>query len=107
MVITGSLTDTELGVDAAGIITRTGRNVIGGLKSGDRVATFCRGAFRNIVHVQDSLVAKLPDEMTLEEGAAVPCVYSTAYYALFSVGHLGPGELILINDAAGGKSRCL
>lgn len=102
MVSMGSITDTELGVDAAGIVKKVGSEVQG-VKVGDRVATFCIGAYRNILRVQGSMVAKIPDNMTLEEGASLPCVYTTAYYALCKVGHLEAGETILIHSAAGGK----
>ena len=105
-IIMGKVIDTEVGVDAAGLIKRVGRRVFG-LKPGDRVATLCRGAFRNLVQVHRSTVVKLPDGMTLEQGASLPYVYSTAYHALCNVAQLGAKETILIYGAAGGKSFLL
>ncbi|TGJ82080.1 hypothetical protein E0Z10_g6692 [Xylaria hypoxylon] len=100
MVSMGLVADTELGFDASGVIKRVGSKVTT-TKPGDRVATFCPGACRTLLRMHESLVAKLPREMSLEEGASLPTAYATAYQSLFEVGRLAPGETILIHSAAG------
>ncbi|KAJ8122817.1 hypothetical protein ONZ43_g1083 [Nemania bipapillata] len=100
IIAMGLATDRELGVDAAGVITRVGSKVTT-TKPGDRVATFYSGACRTLLRMHESLVAKIPDGMSLEEGASLPVAYVTAYQSLYEVGRLSPGESILIHDAAG------
>ncbi|KAL9113104.1 MAG: hypothetical protein Q9227_002716 [Pyrenula ochraceoflavens] len=104
MVGMGLVPDTELGLDAAGLIKRVGRNVAS-LRPGDRVATFQPGAYRTLLRTDQSLVAKLPEDMSMEVGASIPTVYVTAYQALWVAARLLPGETILIHSAAGGLGQ--
>lgn len=103
MVSMGVAPDTEIGLDAAGVIKRVGRNVTL-VRPGDRVATLQPGAYRTLLRTDQSLVAKLPDDMSIEAGASLPTVYVTAYQALYVAARLLPGETVLIHSAAGGKS---
>lgn len=103
MVSMGQVADTEIGLDAAGIIKRVGRNVTL-VRPGDRVATFHPGAYRTLLRTHQSLVAKLPEEMSMEAAASLPTIYVTAYQALYVAARLLPGETVLIHSAAGGKS---
>ena len=102
MVSMGLVPDTVLGLDASGIIKRTGTGVTL-VKPGDRVATFFVGAYASLIHTHETLVNKLPDHMSLEEGASVPTVYGTAYQSLIEIGRLSRGESVLIHSAAGGE----
>ena len=102
MVSMGLVPDTMLGLDAAGIIKRIGAGVTL-VEPGDRVATFFVGAYASIIRTHESLLNKLPDHMSLEEGASVPTVYGTAYQSLVEIGRLSRGESVLIHAAAGGK----
>jgi hypothetical protein len=104
MVSMGLVADKELGLDAAGVVTRVGPDVTT-IKPGDRVATFCMGAYRTFLRTPESLVAEIPEQMSYEEAASLPCVYVTAYRALVEVAHLMKGETILIHSAAGGKRQ--
>ena len=101
-VSTGVVADTELGFDAAGIVTGFGPKV-SHVAVGDRVAALCMGACCNILRVHENLVAKLPDKMSFEEGASLPSIYTIAYHAIISSGRLDAGETILIHNASGGK----
>lgn len=70
---------------------------------GDRVAAFCMlGGFAELVKVPADLTFPLPDDVTFEQGAAMPLNYLTAYFALVERGHLGAGERVLVHGAAGG-----
>ncbi|KAJ8131128.1 hypothetical protein O1611_g2501 [Lasiodiplodia mahajangana] len=100
MVTMGLVTDRELGVEASGIIKSVGSKVTT-VKPGDRVATFCSGACRNLLRMHETFVVKLWDGMSLEEGASLPAAYVTAYQAVYEVGRLAPGETILIHSAVG------
>ena len=44
----------------------------------------------------------LPEKFSLEEGAAFPLVYVTAYMMMFDLGNFRKGETILIHGAGGG-----
>ena len=101
MVCMGSIADIEIGVDAAGIIKRTGSKATT-VKVGDRVAAFCMGTYRNLLRVHESLVSILPAETTLEDGAFLRSIYTIAYHAIHNVANLEHGESILIHSAAGG-----
>ena len=102
MVSMGLVVDTVLGADAAGTIKRVGSKVTL-IKPGDRVATMYLGAYCNLLRTQETLVQLLPDDMSVEEGATLPCVYITAYQGLVEIGRLAEGETILIHSAAGGR----
>lgn len=43
----------------------------------------------------------LPDHLTFEEGAALPCAGVTAYNALFESAHIGPGCDVLVQGTGG------
>ena len=47
-------------------------------------------------------VVPLPDELTFEQGAAIPVNYATAWAGLIGYGNLQPGERVLIHSAGGG-----
>lgn len=70
---------------------------------GNRVMGVTRfgGYDSHIVADPDYLMA-LPDNWTFEAGAAFPVQTLTAYYALFPLGNLVPGQTVLIHSAAGG-----
>ncbi|XP_014671172.1 PREDICTED: fatty acid synthase-like [Priapulus caudatus] len=47
----------------------------------------------------------VPESWTLREGATVPVVYATAYYALIVRGKLRKGERVLIHSGSGGVGQ--
>ena len=49
-----------------------------------------------------SRVIPIPDEMGLDEAAAMPVTYLTAHHMLHYLGHLKKGETVLIHGGAGG-----
>lgn len=54
------------------------------------------------MYAKSCLVQKIPDELSFEEMAATPIVYSTVYECLHNVARVEPGESVLIHSAAGG-----
>ncbi|CAD5121769.1 DgyrCDS10246 [Dimorphilus gyrociliatus] len=91
-----------LGLEGAGIISSLGSEVKS-LRKGDRV--LCLKAFGlwteyAIVDADQCFV--IPDEMTMEEAAAIPVNYITAYHMLFDMGSLRKNKSVLIHMAAGG-----
>lgn len=90
------------GKDAAGTIRAIGHNVTG-FKPGDRVvAQMEYGAFASCTATLADNCHKLPDTMSDKDAAAMGLVYQTAYFALMERGQFKPGEIVLVNGAAGG-----
>jgi len=91
-----------VGYEAAGVVEEKGPGVTG-LDLGARVlAVASAGCQAEAVVVPEHHLFPMPDGMTFEEGAALPVNYLTAYHVLFRVGHLQPGQSILLHMAAGG-----
>ncbi|HKU43583.1 MAG TPA: SDR family NAD(P)-dependent oxidoreductase, partial [Polyangiales bacterium] len=94
----------EFGRECAGTITAVGPGV-SGLSVGQRVVAMLSGGtgcFSRFVRCNAPLVAACPERLSLDEAAAIPCVYLTAYYAMLHLGRLARGERVLIHSAAGG-----
>jgi putative PIG3 family NAD(P)H quinone oxidoreductase len=71
--------------------------------SGDRVFGICGGgAHAEFVMVPASHLARIPENLSWTEAAAVPEVFITAHDALFTQAHLQPGEYLLIHAAGSG-----
>lgn len=93
-----------LGLEAAGIVVRTGQAVTR-IQPGDRVAAHAYGSHATVVRTHEAVVHKLPESITFEEGAAINLVHVTAYYALVRLAKLRKGESVLIHAAAGGVGQ--
>ena len=91
-----------VGYEAAGTIDSVGRGLNGDL-IGRRVVVLSRfGGQADRICVPQANAFPIPDEMSFEEGAAIPVNYLTAYQMLFRVASIRPGESVLIHMAAGG-----
>ena len=89
------------GIDAAGVVAAAGANVRG-LRTGDEVLGFCRGAFAEYACAAADLVVPKPAGLTFEQAAAVPIAATTALRGIRDVGEVRAGERVLINGAGGG-----
>ncbi len=87
-----------LGVDFAGTVVAGG-----GFTPGQRVAGVMGhgGAAEQVVAPAEATFA-LPDELSFDEGAALPMNYLTAHFALAERAGLREGETVLVHGAAGG-----
>ncbi|WHY62042.1 zinc-binding dehydrogenase [Cytobacillus firmus] len=94
-----------LGLDAAGIIEEIGDGVQG-WKPGDKVVYHSdltkKGNFAEYAVTTAHTVSRIPDSITFEEAAALPCAGYTAYQSLFRKLHIQKGQTILIHAGAGG-----
>jgi NADPH2:quinone reductase len=90
-----------LGVDLAGVVRSAPDG--SGFAPGDRVAACVGngGAAETVALGADS-VFPLPDNLTFEQGAALPMNYLTAQFALQLRAGLREGETVLVHGAAGG-----
>ena len=106
---------TRVGVDVAGQVEAVGRNVTR-FTPGDEVfgvcirdphasgvnIWVCQGAFAEYACAPESTVVEKPDNLTFEQAASVPVAAFTALQGLRDMGHLQPGQTVLMNGAAGG-----
>jgi len=98
---------SRIGSEAAGVVDAVGPGVTH-IKSGDRVSTvpfFTQHSERHGVQGEFAIVpaayaAPWPEGFSAEEACSTWMQYLTAYYALSTVGELGPGKAILIAAAA-------
>lgn len=95
------------GFEVAGVVRAVGSEV-DDLACGDRVAacTFFNGYASALVAPRDQVFA-LPDALSFVEGAAIPAVFMTAYYALHELAHPRKGDRVLVHSAAGGVGGSL
>ena len=89
------------GSDAAGVVERVGANVRG-LRPGDEVFGFVRGAFAEYACAAQDKVVPKPAGMTFEQAAALPIAATTALRGIRDVGAVKPGQRVLVNGAGGG-----
>ena len=90
------------GVDAAGDVLAVGEGV-SGFAPGDRVfGAAVSGSYAEKALLSSLRTAKLPEGLSYEEGASLPVVLYTAYYALIYKAQLKAGETVLIHAGAGG-----
>src|SRR5580692_9559996 len=91
-----------MGADFAGTIESVGKNVTR-FKPGDEVFGDRDGAFGEYVSVRENgAIALKPNNMTMEQAAAVPIAGITALQALRDKGKVQPGQKVLVNGASGG-----
>ncbi|KAF7180982.1 hypothetical protein CNMCM7691_000111 [Aspergillus felis] len=102
MTSMGLMGDTnDMGLEGSGIVRAVGRSVTT-LQAGDRVLFAGKGmmATRKVIPVGSCI--KIPSELSLEDAAAGPCVFTTVIYSLMYVGQLRKGQSVLIHSACGG-----
>jgi polyene macrolide polyketide synthase len=93
--------EAPIGSEGAGVITEVGPEVED-FAVGDRVMGLILDSFGPVSIGDCSLLAKLPEDWSFAQGAAMPVVYLTAYYGLVDLGKLQRGERLLLHGAAGG-----
>ncbi len=93
------------GEDVAGTVEAVGQSVRQ-FKPGDEVfGDLCEcgcGGFAEYVCARENALVLKPANMTFEQAAAVPMAAVTALHGLRDVGHIQPGQKVLINGASGG-----
>ncbi|GAA4417974.1 NAD(P)-dependent alcohol dehydrogenase [Nibrella viscosa] len=93
-----------LGAECAGEVVATGLMVTD-FRPGDRVVAelgLDGGGYAEYALAHQKNVVKLPDDLDYVPAAAIPIAGLTALQALRDLGHLRPGDQVLINGAAGG-----
>ncbi len=91
-----------LGLEMSGTVTGAGRNVMD-WHEGDRVfALLDGGGYAQYAAVHKDRLMAVPPGLSMEEAAAIPEVFLTAYQALHWLGGLQSGHQVLIHAGASG-----
>jgi len=91
-----------LGLECAGTVAELGAGV-SGWQVGDRaMALLAGGGYAEEVTVHAGSALPVPPSLSLEEAAAVPEVFLTAYLNLFELGGLGAGGIALVHGGGSG-----
>lgn len=91
-----------LGLECAGTVSELGDGV-SGWRVGDRVmALLTGGGYAEEVVVDAGSVMPVPESLPLEQAAAVPEVFLTAYLNLFELGGLTAGGTALVHGGGSG-----
>lgn len=89
------------GLDAAGVVEAVGPGV-DGLRPGDEVMGFARGAFAECARTPEAHLVAKPAHLSFEEAAAIPLGAVTALRGIRDVGRVKGGGRVLVNGAGGG-----
>lgn len=90
-----------MGIDVAGTVEAVSRDVTK-FKVGDRVFGSCLGSHAEYVRARQSAITLIPNNITFNEAAAVPCVALSAVQAIKDVAQVKKGQKVLIIGASGG-----
>ena len=91
-----------LGGEVSGVIDKIGKDVKG-LSIGDKVMGLTlSGSYSSQACINANSIIPLPDNFKLDEAAAFPVTYITAYMMMFDLGNLQDGDTFLIHGAGGG-----
>jgi alcohol dehydrogenase len=107
-----------MGLDVAGEIAALGPGVAG-WRVGDRVVgdpinrvegglvgETVHGGLAEYCRLRAHQLVRIPDGVSFEQAAALPCAYGTARRMMVANGHVASGEKVLILGASGGVGVC-
>lgn len=88
-----------MGMESAGVVEAVGPDVTG-FAVGDRVFGRARGSHATHVLFEAAHALPLPDNLSFEQGAAIPVGWLTAWHALVTVADVRAGQRVLIEAIA-------
>nr|CAB3267175.1 quinone oxidoreductase PIG3-like [Phallusia mammillata] len=98
----GQKTPQTLGLEVSGVIEATGSNSTK-WNNGDKVmALLPGGGYSQFVTVNEDHVMPVPSLLNLQDAAAIPEVWLTAFQLLHFVGKVAPGETVLVHGGGSG-----
>jgi NADPH:quinone reductase-like Zn-dependent oxidoreductase len=89
------------GMDVAGTVESVGKNV-SEFRLGDAVLGTCDGAFAEYARAPEKNLALKPENLSLQQAAAIPTSAFAALQALRNRGEIRPGHKVLVVGATGG-----
>ncbi|MBE6700729.1 MAG: NAD(P)H-quinone oxidoreductase [Ruminococcaceae bacterium] len=99
-----------MGLEIAGVIVEMGEEAKAksNWKIGDKVcALLGGGGYAEYVAVKYDMLMPVPKNCTMEEAAAIPEAFATAYLNLFIEGNIQPGNTLLMNAGASGLASVI
>ncbi len=99
-----------MGLEIAGVIVEMGdeAKVKSNWKIGDKVcALLGGGGYAEYAAVKYDMLMPVPKNCTMEEAAAIPEAFATAYLNLFIEGNIKPGNTLLMNAGASGLASVI
>jgi len=93
-----------LGRDVSGIVRAVGARVKH-FKAGDRILALSNATYAELVAVNDSDVAQLPDGVDLANAAAIPLISLTGDQLVRLAANVQKGQVVLITGALGSVVR--
>src|ERR1700742_3737965 len=93
-----------LGRDVSGIVRAVGAKVRT-FKPGDRVLSFSNATYAELVAVDDSAVAHLPDGVELVNAAALPLISATGEQLVRLAANVREGQTVVVTGALGSVGR--
>ena len=105
LVALGQVSSSYFGNECAGIVTRVGASASLEYKAGDRITCGAQGSFKTYARCNVASAHKIPPDMAFATAAALPVVFTTAYYALMHWARISKGESVLIHSGAGGVGQ--
>ncbi|KAL6808135.1 hypothetical protein V8C40DRAFT_278958 [Trichoderma camerunense] len=91
----------NLGCECAGIVRSVGSRVTN-VHVGDRVMILSGMSLSTRLKANALGCVKIPDSLSYDDAATMPCVYTTVVRSLIDIGRLQKGQTVLIHSAAGG-----
>lgn len=94
-----------MGLEIAGVIVQIGNEAQArsAWKIGDKVcALLGGGGYAEFAAVRYDMLMPVPKNCSMEEAAAIPEAFATAYLNLFTEGKIKPGNTLLMNAGASG-----
>jgi NADPH:quinone reductase-like Zn-dependent oxidoreductase len=89
------------GHEFSGIVEQVGSDVADYVPGDAVFGTSELGAYAEFLAVNPATIVKKPSDLSFEEAASVPVASQTAWQGIFTHGHLGKGQTILIHAGAG------
>jgi NADPH:quinone reductase-like Zn-dependent oxidoreductase len=100
-VVDGNMDDGNgLGCECAGLVTQVGPDA--NFQVGDRVAVLSGDAYSTVLRTSSALCARIPDDLSFEDAATMPCVYATVIHGLLDLARIEKGQTVLIHSGCGG-----
>lgn len=91
-IVDASANDGDsLGCECVGIVTQVGPDST--FQIGDRVAVLGGGSYRTTYNTTSALCTKIPDNLSFEDAATMPCVYTTVIYSLMDLARIERGQV--------------
>ncbi|MFI5867571.1 acyltransferase domain-containing protein [Streptomyces sp. NPDC051546] len=90
-----------MGWECAGTVEAVGAAVTR-ITVGQQVVAMAESSLASHVLAHETLVVPRPARLTAAQAVTIPAAFMTAYYALYVLGRIAPGERVLVHSASGG-----